>query len=168
MQVNSINNTTFGAKLDVSGMTTNKARWKNIARIFEEKTKNNKDGLVELWNAKSTFGGRLYINCIPIVNEKADELYLEGTKSIADNLLKLSDEKVAGKFAKLFKTAEKLVKDKFKAIDFVDKFSTKYKNVKDEDVIFETIYSPMIDIFLENAKQKVAKDSIFRNCRVLF
>ena len=168
MQVNSINNTTFNAKLDVRGMTTNKARWKNIARIFEEKTANSKDGLIELWDANSSLGDRLCINCIPLVNGKDDELYIEGAESIADKLLKLSDEKAAGRFVKLFNTAQKLVKDKYQAVNFVDKFSVKYKNVKDEEAIFEEVYSPMIDIFLENAKQKVAKDSIFRNCRVIF
>jgi len=38
MQI-SINNSTFQAKMDISGINRNKAKWKKIATIFEQKTK---------------------------------------------------------------------------------------------------------------------------------
>ena len=40
MKSDSINNISFQAKLDITRVKTNKARWKNIAKAFNKETKN--------------------------------------------------------------------------------------------------------------------------------
>ena len=99
MNINSINNTSFQAKLDVSKVRTNKARWQNIAKAFSEQTK----GINETMRIEEMCGDTVISGPLRKVTTFSEGIIHAMTfNTTVERLLKkFDDNTVAKKLAKL-------------------------------------------------------------------
>ena len=99
MNINSINNTSFQAKLDVSMVRSNQTRWKNIARAFGEQTK----GINETMRIEEKYGDTIISGPLRKVTTFSDGVIsaLAFNTTIDRLLKKFDDNTVAKKLAKL-------------------------------------------------------------------
>ncbi len=114
MQVQSINtvnsNTAFGAKLVYGSSFRNKARWNNVAKIFEEQTERYPDYTFNIFHYKNDKGAIRFDYTFDSKERFVEDLgYIK--PRLAAQLRKLSDSELATKLKKLFiiqKNADKL------------------------------------------------------------
>ena len=157
MNINCRNNISFGAKLNIKSMKTDKDRWKNIAKIFENKTS-------DYPNAKFGINGRPGTHLLMGVLSK-DNLYnwLSGQLSAEayKKLMTLPDIAVAEKLKAVFhflKYKEKMIFNGEKFAQQAGFFSSKAPDKIDEQLM-KLVYD-----MINSTKQKyLDKDSLFKN-----
>lgn len=157
MNINCRNNISFEAKLNIKSMKTDKDRWKNIAKIFENKTS-------DYPNAKFGINGRPGTDLLMGVLSK-DNLYnwLSGQLSAEayKKLMTLPDIAVAEKLKAVFqflKYKEKMIFNGEKFAEQAGFFSSKAPDKIDEQLM-KLVYD-----MINSTKQKyLDKDSLFKN-----
>lgn len=99
MNIDSVNSINFQARLDVSKVKTNKARWQNIAKIFKEETKLIPDETMKVVEHEldTSITGLLLDGMSNIGKIEA----ITFNETLAELLEKNSDNVVAKKIAKL-------------------------------------------------------------------
>lgn len=150
--VTPINNVNFQAKLNVAQIKGNKTRWQNIAKIFEEKTKQyTKDEVI----LSEGYNGRIIFERINLKkNWIENDAVLEPT--LIEALKKLSDTEIAKKLATIFKFLKK-EKTVLNKIDDLAKF------MKMSNTSYETeYYDLMTNIRLAHSEEFKAKNPIFQ------
>ena len=156
--MNSINNSNlnFTAKMDVSGIRFNKARWKKIANVFENETKNIPDQEIHIYNRTA---GSYSPRAIDVSSSSyGASMSLDMDADMAKKFQELPDSKIIAKLKKLAKINVK--NDKIlKAHDnFCDHLN---KNILDE---YESDLSIMAyRSVTENAWNLLSKDNILKN-----
>ena len=148
-------NVNFKARLVVNGITKNKARWENIAKIFKEETKGinyesrvfNDSGVLEIFVDRFERKNRAY-DYISDLETREAVLSEQGTK----DLLAQSDSVIAKILAKHLQFVQKLDESCKSADTIIDKaytyvynifqkngFNTEQTNYVNE--MFENIYA---------------------------
>ena len=124
MNINSVNSTNFQARLDVSKVKTNKARWQNIAKVFKEETKlmPNETMKVVEHELDTSITGLLFDDMANVGKIEA----ITFNETLAKLLEKNSDNAVAKKLAKLLDMGVVADSRKEKAFE-------KYQNLADKN-----------------------------------
>ena len=163
MNVNSINNTTFQARLDVSKVVTNKTRWQNIAKVFSEKTKGRPElmSVVEHGIDTSIVGPAKYEHLPQIGIIEA----ISFNTTIKDLLSKNSDEKIADKLIKLLNIGTIAEGRKEKALERCNKMIDKESWVP-KDKFMNQLYNEYA-LIGEAALNKTNKDAFWKNFEVI-
>ena len=156
MKIYSANNTTFQAKLDVTKVKTNKARWKNIAKTFNNDTKHI-PGLVKVEEqANDTI-----ITSNPILDLYGDITALTFNQTMEGLLAKYDDNTIAKKLIKLLNIGEIAESRKEKVLEkFCQKGSFK-SEIPEETLKME------YDSINEVARNKANKDAFLRNFEIV-
>ena len=158
MKISSLSNSTnFEARLDVSAMNKNTKRWKNIAKIFAEKTKNSPNEVVimdERWLGAFRNGDEL--------------LFGDFNKSFNDILKEKTDKQVAtslAKFLKLEKSRNNIVSKSINYIKFMNRLDEKLNKSNTDTNLYDILYAEALDKANKIVKNKADKDSILKNGR---
>ena len=101
MQITPISNTNFQANLNLINVDTHKARWKNIAKIFNEKTINNPQGKIIVQRLNIDTRLSIYPNIEKMGEDSTQFLVLNST--INEIFKKHSDKTIATYLAKFLK-----------------------------------------------------------------
>ena len=164
------NNVNFGAVLDVGKYMERKARWVNIAKLFEEKT--------------SKYSDNLYINTYTNINNPNDKiteiLALSKSKKgrqyqhaaeikIEDlnKLLKKSDEQVVNKLLKLLKIFKRQDSQCDKVLDKLGLIKVKGKIVGRKHLGAEA-HDAFIKESIKNTEIAKNKDNILKNFKFYY
>ena len=147
--------TNFQARLDVSAMNKNTRRWKNVAKIFAEKTKNSPEEIVimdEKW--LGAFRG------------EKELLFADFNKSFNDILKEKTDKQVAtslAKFLKLEKSRNNIVERSINYIKFMNRLDEKLNKSNTDASLYDILYAEALDKANKIVKNKADKDSILKN-----
>ena len=156
MKIDSVNNTTFQARLDVTKVKTNKARWKNIAKTFNNDTK-HVSGLVRV----EELANDTIITSNPIQDLCGDITALTFNQTMEGLLAKYDDNAIAKKIIKLFDIGEVAESRKEKVLK---KF---YQKGFFESEIPEETLKMEYDSINEAARNKANKDAFLRNFEIV-
>lgn len=154
--VNNQYNLNFTAKLDIRQMKGDKQRWKNIAKIFEEKTKNYPED-------KFGISGGSGMETLAGVLSK-DNLYgwlfCSLSKKASEKLFTLPDIAVAEKLKAIFQ----FLKYKEKTILDAEKFSAQegFYSSKAPEKIDEKFWKLIFELIENKKKNYLDKDSLFK------
>jgi len=175
--INPTNNVNFNARLKIGTLKTDKARWENIAKIFEEKTaKQYPNDWFVLESTGKKRGMRISDGEAELNN--GDGCIMD--ERLYDKLMKLSDDKIAGKFKKLMtflyrpagyatKIAAKVrklvdengVKKEFESLGAdAASYNNYYKAIDDFELM---IFSAVESNLRNKANKSIAKDSILKH-----
>ncbi|MCQ2738775.1 MAG: hypothetical protein MJ237_00950 [bacterium] len=149
--MDSFNSVSFKAKLDISGIRTNRRTWKRLADAFELKTKNYPNDLFCLTESKN---GALSFG---VANKKyGTDMQSYISKSLAGKILRLPDEEIISKLKKLYYTTKQVANMEYKA----DKF-LKTSGFKDESAYYHIMYNDEIELI----NRSLGTDKLFKNNR---
>ena len=156
MKLDSVNNTTFQARLDVTKVKTNKARWENIARTFNKDTKNI-PGLVRVEESLND----IIITTNPINDLPGDISALTFNQTMEGLFAKYDDNTVVKKLIKLLNIGDIAESRKEKALEkFYQKGNYESKFPEEKlDLEYLSIR--------EAARNKAEKDAFLRNFEIV-
>ena len=163
MNVNVVNSPNFQARLDVSNVRTNKARWQNIAKIFKEETKLIPDETMKVVEHEfDTSITGLLLEDMPNIG-RIEALTFNST--LAELLEKNNDNVVAKKMAKLLDLGIVADSRKEKAFDKYQKLADKNSWIsKDEFIEQRKLEYSKIE---EACVKKANKDAFLKNFEIL-
>lgn len=158
------NNINFTARLDLSNVKIEKNRWKNVAKMFEDKTKET-PYTFEL----SDRGKQLEIYAFSEALDDVEHcctLSKDGTK----RLMEASDEKITQKLIKLLNIFNHQDNTRMRAVEFLntleknDKYGTLERPVyKNGDTIYDRIFFPVIDKMKADRIAATERDTILKD-----
>ncbi len=162
------NHQNFTARLDLTNIKLNKTRWKNISKMFEDKTQ-KANYTFEL----SDSNRQLDIYALPDELEDVEHsctLSKEGTKKLMEE----SDEKITQKLIKLLNIFTHQDNVRTTAVEFLQKLekSDKYGTLitpyyKDGDSIYSKIFSPVIDKMKADRIAATERDTILKDAQFI-
>ena len=156
MKLDSVNNTTFQARLDVTRVKTNKVRWENIAKTFNKETKHI-PGLVRVEeNLNDTI-----ITTNPINDLCGDISALTFNQTMEGLLAKYDDNAVVKKLTKLLNIGDIAESRKEKASDKFYKKGNYETQFSEEKLDLEYLS------IKEAARNKANKDAFLRNFEIV-
>ena len=158
MKSDSINNTSFQAKLDIRRVKTNKARWENIAKTFNKETKDIQ-GRIKI----SEFKQDTIISASRHNNPNAcDDITIAAFNTTLEKLLaKYSDNTIAKKLTNLLNIGSIAGSRKEKALD---KF---YRKACCESKFQEKTLKFQYDSINNVARNKADRDAFLRNFEII-
>lgn len=156
MKLDSVNSTSFQARLDVTKVKTNKVRWVNIAKTFNKDTKNI-PGLMQVVEHEKD----IMITTNPIHDLPGDITALTYSQTMEALLAKYDDNAVVKKLIKLFNIGEVAESRKEKALE---KF---YQKGIYESQFQEKTLEMEYDSINEVARNKANKDAFLRNFEIV-
>lgn len=163
MNVNSVNSTNFQARLDISKVKTNKARWENIAKVFKEETKllpDERMSIVEHELDTSIIGSP--DEWLPNIG-KVEALILNQT--LQELLEKNSDKSIVKKLIKLLNIGEIADARKEKAFEKFQSMGDKQSWIS-RDVFIEK-RNLEYEKIEEAAINKANRDAFLKNFEVI-
>ena len=150
--ISPVNNVNFQAKLNTAHIRGNKARWKNIAEIFEGKTKQfTNDEIILSGSVGKGFN---------LMRKNIQKNWIENDAIIQPVLIKalyqLSDNEIAQKLATILKfmSKESKIEEKIRGLDkFIKLDNSQYD---------EAFYDLMAEIHSERIKNFQEQNPIFK------
>ncbi len=162
------NHQNFTARLDLTNIKLNKTRWKNISKMFEDKTQ-KANYTFEL----SDSNRQLDIYAFPEELEDVEHsctISKEGTKK----LLEASDEKITQKLVKLLNIFTHQDNIRTTAVDFLQKLekNDKYGTLttsyyENGDSIYDRIFFPVIDKMKADRIAATERDTILKDAQFI-
>lgn len=159
MNITPINNTNFQARLDISKVKTNKARWQNIAKIFREETKLIPDETMKV--VEHEYDTSIMRSMSEEMPEIGSLEAITFNTTIDELLGKYKDETIAKKLKKLLDIGSIVESRKDKAFEKYQALADK-QHWLPKDTFIE---SRDLEYYaIENAaKNKANKDAFLRN-----
>ena len=163
MNINSINNTSFQARLDVSMVKSNKARWKNIAKAFSEQTK----GINETMRIEETAGDTIISGPLRKVATFSDGIIdaLAFNTTIERLLKKHDDNTIAKKMVKLLDIGSVAESRKKLAQEVYEKRADKQSWLPSD--VFKDQLILKEEAINTAARNKAKKDAFWRNFEIV-
>lgn len=162
------NNINFTAHLDLTKVKLERNRWKNVAKIFEEKTQK------DLYTLELTDSGKqLDIYAFP---EDFDDVEHSCTltKEATKKLMETSDEKISQKLIKLLNifnhqdTTRKTAIEFLKKLQKDDKYGTlTFPNYKNGDSIYDRLFIPVMDKMKADRIAATERDTILKDAQFI-
>lgn len=163
MYLNNINNTNFQARLDISSVKSNKARWKNIAKVFKEETKLIPDETVKI--IEHEFDTSIIAGVYPEMRTIGEIEAITFNKTLDDLLKKNSDETIAKKLYKLLDIGSTASSRKEKAYEKYEALADKESWVSKD--LFINKRNIEYDAIEKAAVNKANKDAFLRNFEIV-
>lgn len=162
------NNINFTAHLDLSNVKLERNRWKNVAKMFEDKTQK------DLYTFQlSDSGKQLDVYAFPDALEDVEHsctLSKEGTKKLMES----SDERITQKLIKLLNIFKHQDNTRMTAVEFLkklekdDKYGTLISpNYKNGDSIYDRIFFPVIDKMKADRIVATERDTILKDAQFI-
>lgn len=152
------NNVNFTARMDLSKVTMNKARWENIANLFEQKTAKYPHDTFQLEDIANGIGGYN-------VNSKTGQEICANIFGVEfDKLMNMPDSKIVSKFKKMLNISAQ----KQKIYDATMQYENKLAKITKKDVNDIEIWDKAVDIADKEAKAMQSKDSFLRDIDIMF
>lgn len=152
------NNVNFTARMDVSKVTMNKARWTKIAELFEQKTAkypNDTFYMEDIANGISAYN----------VNSKTGNEISANIFGVEfDRLTNMSDSQIISKFKKMLDISA----HKQKIYDATTEYTEKLFKITKESVSDSKIWDEAVSIADKEAKAMQNKDSFLKDVDILF
>ena len=158
MYLNNINNTNFQARLDISNVKSNKARWKNIAKVFKEETKLIPDETVKI--VEHEVDTSIIAGVYPEMRTIGEIEAITFNKTL-DDLLK----KIAKKLYKLLDIGSTASSRKEKAYEKYEALADKESWVSKD--LFINKRNIEYDAIEKAAVNKANKDAFLRNFEIV-
>lgn len=168
MQINNNNNVNFTAKLNLSGIKSNKRVWNSVAEKFEEKTKKTPYDL-EL----SLSDGELDIYATTTTKHNEPEHCCTLSKESTKELMAMTPEKITQKMVKLLNTLKRhddtvdTGLECLEKLDKNDKFGTLNDTFDSGSSIYDRVLWAVIDKADIDRYRVLSKDNIFRDAKFL-
>ncbi len=163
MENNINNNINFTAKLNIRALQQNNPRWKNIAAEFERQTLKLQNDTIVLSNDNQLLIGKHYGPKVTTEASRLQELLL--TPEATENLMKLSDTKIAKKLVqilKIFKKEEETGRTTYYLRDTIIK-RKKDENLNiDKDLVHQTL-DALKNKIKQDTADSFAADTILQN-----
>lgn len=162
------NNINFTAHLDLTKVKLERNRWKNVAKMFEDKTQK------DLYTFQLSDSNRqLDVYAFPDALDEVEHsctLSKESTKK----LMEASDEKITQKLIKLLNIFKHQDNTRMTAIEFLkklhkdDKYGTlTFPNYKNGDSIYDRIFIPVMDKMKADRIAATEKDTILKDAQFI-
>lgn len=167
MNISSNNNVSFQARLDISKVTTNKERWKEIATIVPQFTKKSPDGVIKVVESAEGISIAAIDNIKKNSNSMIEALFF--CKTMDDTFAIYDNNVIAKTLANFFKIGQNARKELAKAEKFSTSMAEKndnanYKNFNDT---FAYFYTEARSIIEDDVVRKAERDEIMRNWEVI-
>ncbi len=158
MNNNINNNVNFTARMDLSRVTMNKARWENIASLFEQKTTKYPHDTFQLEDIANGIGG------YNVNSNTGEEICVNIFGVEFDKLMNMADSKIVSKFKKMLEISA----HKQKIYDATTQYENKLAKITKENVDYIEIWDKAVDIADKEANIMKDKDSFLRNIDIMF
>jgi len=158
MEMNS--NINFTARMDVKALKLDKERWKNVSKFFETKTSDFPKDKFVLSNSDDT----IYLETSSKTSERFHEVFWRINKDL--KLLKLGDEEIAEKFAKIlkiFKKQDSLYDETGAYLKKVSSLLPENEYAKLEDATWEKV----VDLEFDLTKKAFNNDPVLKQAEII-
>ena len=162
MKVQSIQSTSFNAKLNIESVKTNTTKMQNVARLFSDKTMEYSNAEMFIFPRDKTAkfqpeGVSIYAYA---KNNPAEVTIAELKKDVWEKFLTYSDEFIANKLTKLFKLTINLSRDKDNIFDSISSIAKRYGDNKKYIYDIQGLYAPVLDYMRNSVQSKIDNDKI--------
>ncbi len=159
-KINNYNqNINFTAKMPISSLTPCKARWENIAQLFESRTRNYPDDVFEIVTNRQTPDEISFFQYGTA--EHCQEYSVDLTKKQTIALLEKADEVIAEKLVKLFNIFKRQDEDYKLAGDFYRKLNEGKSDV-DPTGFEDKFWEAVVTKCMADTKIAIQKDPTLR------
>lgn len=163
----STNNTTFQARLDISKVKTNRARWHQVAEIVPKITKSNPNGVIRVVETTDGMHVTAIENARKNPNSMLDALFFN--KTMDETFTMFDNNTIAKTLAKFFRIGQTAKKELVSAEKLANSMAEKndnanYKNYNDT---FAYFYDEARSIIEDDVTRKAERDEIMKQWEII-